>query len=62
MTFDAGEPGGKEGPYYVTGKFLADDTGTEADHVHIVVLYALVRRERIVAETCTNARELVDRH
>jgi hypothetical protein len=44
------------------GDFGPDHTSTDAEDVHIVVLDPLASRVSVVAQACSNARELVSSH
>src|SRR3954452_8088813 len=61
VTLAAVEAGREEGSRQLGGHFGADDLGAEAEHVHVVVLDALVRGIGVVADRCADARDLVGR-
>src|SRR5690242_21438902 len=44
------------------GKFRAHHLGAEAEHVHVVVLDALVGRVGVVADGCADPSDLARRH
>src|SRR5689334_4441818 len=45
----------------VRGEFFPHDLGSQAQDVHVVVLYPLVRRVRVVADRSADPRKLVGR-
>ena len=51
-----------KGIHNFEGQRRADDARAQHDHIHIVVLHALVRRVSIVAHAGANPRNLVGRH
>src|ERR1051325_11522125 len=53
------EAGAEEGSCQLGGQFFPHDLRSEAEHVHVVVLYPLVRRICVVADRCADARNLV---
>ena len=58
----AREAGVQERANQLVGELDADDATAEHEHVHVVVLDALVRRVRVMAETSANARNPVRDH
>ena len=52
------EPGGEKGADEVDGELGADHLRAQAEHVHVVVLDALVRGVDVVADRGADAREL----
>src|ERR671918_653261 len=52
----------QEGPHELAGQLRADHLGSEAENVHVVVLDALVRRVRVVADRGTDPSKLVRGH
>src|SRR5438445_3303910 len=57
----AGEAGSDEGARKIPRQGLADDAGSEAEDVHVVVLHALMRAVGVVAEAGPHAADLVGR-
>src|ERR1051325_1985125 len=52
------EAGGEEGAHELARELDAHDLTTQAEHVHVVVLDALVRGVRVVADSRSDAGEL----
>src|SRR5690348_11026913 len=55
------EPGVQERPHQLPGQLDPDDTRSEHQHVHVVVLDTLVRGVRVVAQPGPDAGQLVGR-
>src|SRR4249920_3067155 len=62
VSFAAVEGGTEKYPDEIGGKLRADHLGAQAEHVHVVVLDALVGGVDVVADRGANARELAGRH
>ena len=58
----ARELGPEKHPDQFRGEGWSNHPGSEREHIHRVVLYALARREAVVAERRSNARKFVCRH
>lgn len=62
MAFGARELRPKERDDELGGERWSDDARSQRQHVHLIVLHALMRRECVVAERRSNANEFVRRH
>src|SRR5262245_56605117 len=58
VPFFIGETSTQECLHQIFGKLRADDARTEDQNVHVVMLHALMRRIRIVADRGANAFDL----
>ncbi len=59
VAFFVGEVGGQKRPDEFHREFFANDPGSDAEHVHIVVLDSLVCRVRVVTHAGANAGDFV---
>src|SRR5216684_8700388 len=61
MPVEVGKFGVEIGPYQLRGKLGSNDARTQTQHVHAVILNALMRGKCVVASGCSDAPELICR-